>query len=99
MRPSPIQPMSCDALLLMRRNLVQVSGVGTCVAVWEGIRLLSMSVTAWRATRLLADLAAIFLLVSCSGNLPNTAVSDDQAERDHSALSAATPIASLLRER
>jgi phosphatidylserine/phosphatidylglycerophosphate/cardiolipin synthase-like enzyme len=59
-----------------------------------------MSVTFARAAGLLALLTTtLILLLSCSGRLPNTAVSDDAAERAYSGLNAATPIAALIRER
>ncbi|MBV8190556.1 MAG: hypothetical protein JOY64_32065 [Alphaproteobacteria bacterium] len=56
-----------------------------------------MSVTFLRAAGRLALLTGF--LLSCSGRLPNTAVSDDAAERGYSGLNAATPIAALIRER
>ena len=39
------------------------------------------------------------LLASCGGDLPNTAVSREQGERYHSALSSATQITDLVRDR
>jgi phosphatidylserine/phosphatidylglycerophosphate/cardiolipin synthase-like enzyme len=58
-----------------------------------------MSVTLARAVRVLCSLLPIGLLLSCSGDLPNSAVPDNQAERYYSTLSAATPITALVRER
>ena len=58
-----------------------------------------MSVTFARGPRRLAGLVLLGLLASCSGNLPNTVVSREQGERDHSALSSATQITDLVRDR
>jgi phosphatidylserine/phosphatidylglycerophosphate/cardiolipin synthase-like enzyme len=57
-----------------------------------------MSVTSSRAAGFLA-LLATNLLLSCSGQLGNSAVPDDQAERAFSGLNAATPITTLVHER
>src|SRR5258708_29585649 len=58
-----------------------------------------MSVTFPRAGRLLIELVLVGLVVSCTGELPNTAVAAEQAEPSNSGLSAATPIVALIRER
>ena len=58
-----------------------------------------MSVTFARGASRLAHLVLLGALVSCSGELPNSASFDRQGERDYSALSAAIPIATLIRER
>jgi len=58
-----------------------------------------MSVTFARGPRRLASLAVLGILVSCSGQLPNSVVSREQGERDHSALSSATQITDLVRDR
>jgi hypothetical protein len=57
-----------------------------------------MSVTSSRAVGLFA-LLATGLLLSCSGQLGNSALSDDEAERAYSGLNTATPIAALIHER
>ena len=57
-----------------------------------------MSVTFPRAARRLANLVLFGLLVSCTGELPNSAIPANQAERYYS-LSATTPIVALIRER
>jgi hypothetical protein len=58
-----------------------------------------MSVTFARGASRLAHLVLLGALVSCSGELPNTASFDRQGERDYNALSAVIPIATLIRER
>ena len=58
-----------------------------------------MSVTFTRGPRRLASLALLSLLASCAGDLPNSVVSREQGERDHSALSSATQITDLVRDR
>lgn len=58
-----------------------------------------MSVTLARGARRLAVFVLIGTVVSCAGALPNSAVPDSQAERYYSALSATTPILSVMRER
>jgi phosphatidylserine/phosphatidylglycerophosphate/cardiolipin synthase-like enzyme len=58
-----------------------------------------MSVTFLRGASRLANLVLLGALVSCSGELPNTAFSDLQGERDYTALSAATPIVNLIHDR
>jgi phosphatidylserine/phosphatidylglycerophosphate/cardiolipin synthase-like enzyme len=57
-----------------------------------------MSVTFPRARRRLANFVLFGLLASCTGELPNSAIPANQAERDYS-LSATTPIAAVIRER
>jgi phosphatidylserine/phosphatidylglycerophosphate/cardiolipin synthase-like enzyme len=56
-----------------------------------------MSVTFARGASRLAYLVLLGALVSCSGELPNSASFDRQGERDYSA--AVIPIATLIRER
>jgi hypothetical protein len=58
-----------------------------------------MSVTFARGPRRFASLALLGLLASCAGDLPNTVVSREQGERHHSALSSATQITDLVRDR
>ncbi len=58
-----------------------------------------MSVTFARGPRRLAGLVLLGLLASCTGGLPNTVISREQGERDHSALSSATQITDLVRDR
>jgi phosphatidylserine/phosphatidylglycerophosphate/cardiolipin synthase-like enzyme len=58
-----------------------------------------MSVTFARGASRLAHLVLLGIVVSCSGELPNSASFDRQGERDYSALSAVVPIATLIRER
>ena len=58
-----------------------------------------MSVPCARGASRLASLVLLGALVSCSGVLPNSASFDRQGERDYSALSAGTAIATLIRER
>ena len=58
-----------------------------------------MSVTFARGPRRLASLILLGLLASCAGDLPNSVVSREQGERDHSALSSATQITDLVRDR
>src|SRR5260370_12666454 len=58
-----------------------------------------MSVTFLRGASRVANLVLLGALVSCSGELPNTAFSDLQGERDYTALSAATPIVNLIHDR
>jgi hypothetical protein len=57
-----------------------------------------MSVTFPRAAHRLANLVLFGLLASCTGELPNSAIPANQAERYFS-LSATTPIVALIRER
>jgi phosphatidylserine/phosphatidylglycerophosphate/cardiolipin synthase-like enzyme len=57
-----------------------------------------MSVTFPRAARLIAKHVLFGLVVSCTGELPNSAVPANQAERYYS-LSATTPITAVIRER
>ena len=57
-----------------------------------------MSVTFPRAARWLANLVLFGLVVSCTGELPNSAIPANQAER-YDSLSATTPIVALIRER
>ena len=63
-----------------------------CVAVWDSIKSLSMF-------RQLALLLILVVAGSCSGDLPSSAVSDSQAERDFGILRSSTSIVALLRER
>ena len=65
----------------------------------RGDSSLSMSVTFARGRRRLAGIVLLGLLASCVGNLPNSVVSREQGERDRSALSYATSITDLVRER
>ena len=58
-----------------------------------------MSVTFARGPWRFASLVLLGLLASCAGDLPNTVVSREQGERDHSALSSATQITDLVRDR
>ncbi len=58
-----------------------------------------MSVTFARGPRRFASLVLLGLLASCAGDLPNTVVSREQGERNHSALSSATQITDLVRDR
>ncbi len=58
-----------------------------------------MSVTFARGPRRFASLVLLGLLASCAGDLPNTVVSREQGERDHSALFSATQITDLVRDR
>ena len=51
-----------------------------------------MSETFPRAGRLLVELVLFGLVVSCTGELPNSAVAPEQAEPYNSSLSATTPI-------
>ena len=45
------------------------------------------------------DLLAFCLVAACAGDLPNSAVPDNQAGRYYSAVSAATPITALIDDR
>ncbi len=58
-----------------------------------------MSVTFARGPRRLAGIVLLGLLTSCAGDLPNSVISREQGERDRSALSYATSITDLVRER
>src|SRR5258708_17915458 len=58
-----------------------------------------MSVTFARGPWRFASLVLLGLLASCAGDPPNTVVSREQGERDHSALSSATQITDLVRDR
>src|SRR5258708_6302407 len=93
MRPRPIQPMSCDALLSMRGEPCRCSCVVGCAAVWEPTTSLSMSLARTLCLLLIA------VLGSCSGLLPNSAVSRHMANRFEGAVNSATPVAKVIHDR
>src|SRR5512146_768005 len=92
MRPSPIQPIPCDALLILMKPRTPFC-VSPRAAVWEGMLHLSMSLR----PVLLAMLAAA--LASCGGNLPNSAVSRHLAGRYAGALTDSTAVPTVIRDR
>ena len=96
MRPSPIQPMSCDALLIDETSSPLVRS-SRRAAVWEGMISVSMSLRALVVSVLAIMLAP--LLASCGGNLPNSAVSRHLAGRYAGALTDSTALATVIHDR
>ena len=96
MRPSPIQPMSCDALSIVMKPRPVVLRC-PLLAVCEGMSLLSMSLG--HALKAALCLLLVVGLGSCGGNLPNSAISRHLAGRYAGALSAGTAVPTVIRDR
>src|SRR5260370_23441656 len=77
----------------MRGEPCRCLRVVDCAAVWEPNSLLSMSLARTFCLLLIA------VLDSCSGTLPNSAISRHLASRYAGALTAATPVPTVIHDR
>ena len=85
--------MSWDALLLKRGEPCYCFRVVGCAAVWEPTTSLSTSLARTLCLLLIA------VVGSCSGLLPNSAVSRHMANRFEGAVNSATPVAKVIHDR